>query len=670
MVRCTGVRSALLAAAALLHRAWAIRDALDLDDDSILGGTQGREACPLQIEVTGTSHQGYYHGLYQQFVDVRNPPRGDWPIYYSVADPRRYVYRYTVWNSWVIGTGTSPISTNHGVVTAHGILAPACPNHVRGQWVESGPSGWTPNPRIVVAAKEPTKAATAAVRTEPTTEKSKTHYELLGVLPTATKGEIDKAWRQLSRRLHPDKHQDDPTAQENFQRAERVHEILSDEVKRKQYDENPQGCPEMLHVVLKGTAYFPEAIGYYIRLATSLNHQPVYAHYGPADQYSYYLYFAQGEWRIHTDYKSAAAVPSFKSEGSPTPSCPHDLQVWKRHIDTGRQIGGSFAVDDGIIVRVQAFCPSKIAVSGSDAQRSMTGFFTGYMPDGSSKFTYQYLKDGTQISRPVYSLQKDAIVFYLQFDLATNTWGISAQGFPVGIRSQQSSRPMPICPHECGQWLDLRNGLSSVPQLSPNGNIRVETAESYEARMAVQAQQSRSMVTTASVHGNYQPPQQDPRQRHPPLQQHQPQRTPMATGAQACPNYIAVRGQTNNVMDSYFKTTELLVGRPVYQSVRASGFTASGDRISDFVYFGGAYNAWIIGPRDTSFRIRTVSPQSESGHMPYCPNEVPMASWQEFLQHTGWMRTHITVVPQAPRQQAPPQQAHTQRSSPGYIPRS
>lgn len=62
-------------------------------------------------------------------------------------------------------------------------------------------------------------------------------YAILGVPRTATLNQIKKAYRTLAKELHPDKNIDDPHAQEKFQDLGAAYEVLSDEDKRKTYDQ-------------------------------------------------------------------------------------------------------------------------------------------------------------------------------------------------------------------------------------------------------------------------------------------------------------------------------------------------------------------------------------------------------------------------------------------------
>ncbi|KAB5526138.1 hypothetical protein PHYPO_G00148300 [Pangasianodon hypophthalmus] len=61
-------------------------------------------------------------------------------------------------------------------------------------------------------------------------------YSVLGIPRTATQKEIKKAYYQLAKKYHPDTNPDDPQAKEKFAKLAEAYEVLSDEVKRKQYD--------------------------------------------------------------------------------------------------------------------------------------------------------------------------------------------------------------------------------------------------------------------------------------------------------------------------------------------------------------------------------------------------------------------------------------------------
>src|SRR5256885_17183701 len=62
-------------------------------------------------------------------------------------------------------------------------------------------------------------------------------YATLGVTRTASPEEIQKAYRKLARKYHPDMNPDDATAKKKFQEVQSAFEVLSDADKRKRYDQ-------------------------------------------------------------------------------------------------------------------------------------------------------------------------------------------------------------------------------------------------------------------------------------------------------------------------------------------------------------------------------------------------------------------------------------------------
>lgn len=66
------------------------------------------------------------------------------------------------------------------------------------------------------------------------------YYDILGVKKDATKHEIHKAFRQLAKKYHPDKNKE-KSAQDEFIKIFQAYETLSDEKKRKEYDEKSAG---------------------------------------------------------------------------------------------------------------------------------------------------------------------------------------------------------------------------------------------------------------------------------------------------------------------------------------------------------------------------------------------------------------------------------------------
>ncbi|XP_072273777.1 dnaJ homolog subfamily A member 3, mitochondrial isoform X2 [Pyxicephalus adspersus] len=61
-------------------------------------------------------------------------------------------------------------------------------------------------------------------------------YQVLGVPRNASQKEIKNAYYQLAKKYHPDTNKEDPQAKEKFSQLAEAYEVLSDEMKRKQYD--------------------------------------------------------------------------------------------------------------------------------------------------------------------------------------------------------------------------------------------------------------------------------------------------------------------------------------------------------------------------------------------------------------------------------------------------
>ena len=64
----------------------------------------------------------------------------------------------------------------------------------------------------------------------------KDYYEILGVDKSASQAEIKSAFRKLAKKYHPDVSKE-PDAEEKFKEAQEAYAVLSDEGKRKQYDQ-------------------------------------------------------------------------------------------------------------------------------------------------------------------------------------------------------------------------------------------------------------------------------------------------------------------------------------------------------------------------------------------------------------------------------------------------
>ena len=66
---------------------------------------------------------------------------------------------------------------------------------------------------------------------------TKDPYKVLGLSREASQDDIQQAHRKLVRKYHPDANPEDPRAEERFKEVQRAYEVLSDEKKRREYDE-------------------------------------------------------------------------------------------------------------------------------------------------------------------------------------------------------------------------------------------------------------------------------------------------------------------------------------------------------------------------------------------------------------------------------------------------
>ena len=68
-------------------------------------------------------------------------------------------------------------------------------------------------------------------------EQKRDYYEVLGVPKNADQETIKKAYRALAKKYHPDMNPDDKNAEAKFKEASEAYAVLSDEDKRRQYDQ-------------------------------------------------------------------------------------------------------------------------------------------------------------------------------------------------------------------------------------------------------------------------------------------------------------------------------------------------------------------------------------------------------------------------------------------------
>jgi curved DNA-binding protein len=70
------------------------------------------------------------------------------------------------------------------------------------------------------------------------------YYEVLGLGKTATTEEIRRAHRKLVRQFHPDVNKNNKAAEEKFKEVQEAYDVLSDEHKRKAYDQFGHAGPQ------------------------------------------------------------------------------------------------------------------------------------------------------------------------------------------------------------------------------------------------------------------------------------------------------------------------------------------------------------------------------------------------------------------------------------------
>ena len=63
------------------------------------------------------------------------------------------------------------------------------------------------------------------------------YYEVLGVSKNCSEAELKKAYRRAAQKHHPDRNQDDASAEEKFKECKEAYEVLNDSQKRAAYDQ-------------------------------------------------------------------------------------------------------------------------------------------------------------------------------------------------------------------------------------------------------------------------------------------------------------------------------------------------------------------------------------------------------------------------------------------------
>jgi DnaJ-class molecular chaperone len=81
-----------------------------------------------------------------------------------------------------------------------------------------------------------TEAGLFETRDETVAKTSEDYYGVLGVSKSASQAEIQKAYRELARKYHPDMNPDDKTAKKKFQKVQAAFDVLNNPEKREMYD--------------------------------------------------------------------------------------------------------------------------------------------------------------------------------------------------------------------------------------------------------------------------------------------------------------------------------------------------------------------------------------------------------------------------------------------------
>ncbi|KAM4750213.1 dnaJ homolog subfamily A member 3, mitochondrial-like [Anableps anableps] len=143
----------------------------------------------------------------------------------------------------LLGTSVSPGPFCGRLLIApsrHGKLLQAAVLHPHRGGIALSLSSWAPRNVVTLRAlsglKCPRSVNSHSFHSSCRLPNKQDFYEILGVTRTASQKEIKKAYYQLAKKYHPDTNPDDPEAKEKFAKLAEAYEVLSDEVKRRQYD--------------------------------------------------------------------------------------------------------------------------------------------------------------------------------------------------------------------------------------------------------------------------------------------------------------------------------------------------------------------------------------------------------------------------------------------------
>ena len=78
---------------------------------------------------------------------------------------------------------------------------------------------------------------------------------------TATAADIKKAYYKAAIKCHPDKHPDDPEAEEKFKKVSQAYQVLSDPALRSKYDEYGKEATQGSGVEMDPKEFFNKIFG-------------------------------------------------------------------------------------------------------------------------------------------------------------------------------------------------------------------------------------------------------------------------------------------------------------------------------------------------------------------------------------------------------------------------